>query len=55
MVCELNLELVLGLVDLELVWMRVLGLVPVTVTGLVIGRIWWAAWNIGDPKRIRER
>ena len=43
MVCELNLELVLGLVDLELVWMRVLGLVPVTVTGLVIGRIWWAA------------
>ncbi len=46
----MDFELVFGLVDPELVWMRVLSCVPVLVPTCVIGRIWWAAWSLGKRR-----
>jgi hypothetical protein len=48
----MNFELVFGLVNPELVSMRVLSLVPGTVTGFVIWRILRAARNVGNPKGV---
>jgi hypothetical protein len=50
----MNFELVFGLVDPELVCMRVLSLVPVTVTGFVIWRILRAARYVGSPKGVGQ-
>jgi|MDSW01.3.fsa_nt_gb hypothetical protein len=46
----MDFELVFGLVDPELVWMRVLSCVPIFVPTFVVGRIWWAAWNVGKRR-----